>query len=428
MIKRVKYIVRRLIPQRLHPYLYRTYSWLALYFTMRNFIKSEMNKLRSSDDVKLLLSQPTIQIIQPTFYDFDGSVYLSGGAERYLCDLAKIIIELGYKPFIVQQGNKFWHKKHLDLVDVFGVPAVDIFGIPLDGFVQLNKLAHDDSFGKPKLRIYSNFIVAYPHTEPNAIGIGHGMFWSSHPKLYSILPIEKAFKNLNTFVAVDKATISWFRGIMPEEMLSGKKLVRYIPNYVDLKKFFPSSSAGEPKVIKILHPRRLYDVCGYFLIEKIIPYILNKYSYVEFHFVGQADLRATEAVTKIINTFPDKVFWHFEDAENMHEIYKHSDITLIPTTINEGTSLSCLEAMATGNAIIASNVGGLSDLLIDNYNGLLINPPNTLELQEAVERLINDKNLRQRLGNNAVQVAQSFDKKSWKKKWINIINQSIEKT
>ena len=58
----------------------------------------------------------------------------------------------------------------------------------------------------------------------------------------------------------------------------------------------------------------------------------------------------------------------------MHEVYESTDISLIPTLYSEGTSLSCLEAMASGNVVIANRIGGLTDLIINGYNGYLIEP------------------------------------------------------
>ena len=58
----------------------------------------------------------------------------------------------------------------------------------------------------------------------------------------------------------------------------------------------------------------------------------------------------------------------------MPQVYRYADIVLIPTKAAEGTSLSCLEAMASGRAVIAGCVGGLSDLIVDGYNGLLLRP------------------------------------------------------
>lgn len=74
----------------------------------------------------------------------------------------------------------------------------------------------------------------------------------------------------------------------------------------------------------------------------------------------------------------------------MPDCYKNADITLIPTIYSEGTSLSCLEAMACGNFVIATNIGGLTNLIINNYNGILINPDKN-ELKQALKNALENK-------------------------------------
>ena len=53
--------------------------------------------------------------------------------------------------------------------------------------------------------------------------------------------------------------------------------------------------------------------------------------------------------------------------DEMNKAYQNADITLIPSLYSEGTSLSCIEAMACGNAVIATRIGGLSDLIINDF-------------------------------------------------------------
>ena len=62
--------------------------------------------------------------------------------------------------------------------------------------------------------------------------------------------------------------------------------------------------------------------------------------------------------------------------------------------------ISIIEAMGTGLPIIASNVGGISDMIINGQQGILIDP-NTNELTEALLRLIDDFDLRKEIGINA---------------------------
>jgi glycosyltransferase involved in cell wall biosynthesis len=81
--------------------------------------------------------------------------------------------------------------------------------------------------------------------------------------------------------------------------------------------------------------------------------------------------------------------------------------------------------MASGKAIISSDVGGLTNLIIHGYNGLLIRP-NKQELMEALVTLINNTNLREVYGNNSLAVVEAFSKKRWKEKWINQLENLIK--
>ena len=102
-----------------------------------------------------------------------------------------------------------------------------------------------------------------------------------------------------------------------------------------------------------------------------------------------------------------------------------SHITLIPTVHSEGASLSCLEAMACGNAVIATNAGGLTDIIINGYNGLLIDPQEN-ELFDAVCLLIDNIDLRNTLGSNAIKLVQSFNKNIWITRWENILHKELK--
>ena len=78
--------------------------------------------------------------------------------------------------------------------------------------------------------------------------------------------------------------------------------------------------------------------------------------------------------------------------------------------------------MAAGCAVIASPVGGLSNLIIDGYDGLLVKPTPS-DLIDAIELLINDKKQREKLGANAQQVAVAFSMDRWREKWTKVISE-----
>jgi glycosyltransferase involved in cell wall biosynthesis len=171
----------------------------------------------------------------------------------------------------------------------------------------------------------------------------------------------------------------------------------------------------------ILYPRRLYKQRGFWLIAEVLPDILRRYPEAIFYFVGQAGEEGErEFMESAMREYPGRVRWETLAPDQMHTAYWAADISVIPTVHAEGTSLSCLEAMASGNAVIATDVGGLPNLIIPGHNGLLIKPE-VDDLRDALETLIRDEGLRRRLAERAVDAARSFNLEDWKGKWSKVL-------
>jgi len=77
-----------------------------------------------------------------------------------------------------------------------------------------------------------------------------------------------------------------------------------------------------------------------------------------------------------------------------------ADIFVLPSQ-SEGTPNALLEAMACGLPVIASNVGGIPELIQDNIEGLLFESGSKDDLKEKLNRLIQDKGLQKTLAENA---------------------------
>ena len=72
-------------------------------------------------------------------------------------------------------------------------------------------------------------------------------------------------------------------------------------------------------------------------------------------------------------------------------------MTRISPTYAEGFSNTILEAMAAGHAVVSTHSVGVSDCLRDGENGLLVDPGDVRGLADALRRVIEDGDLRQRL-------------------------------
>ena len=83
---------------------------------------------------------------------------------------------------------------------------------------------------------------------------------------------------------------------------------------------------------------------------------------------------------------------------------------LIVPSRSEGFGLVAVEAMACSKPVVASDVGGLKEVVIDGYNGLLFKKEDIIDLKEKIQRLIDNENLRRTLGKNGEIFSRQF---SW---------------
>ena len=80
----------------------------------------------------------------------------------------------------------------------------------------------------------------------------------------------------------------------------------------------------------------------------------------------------------------------------------YADIDVfVMSSWNEGTPIGLLEAMAASKAIVATNVGGVPDMVIHEESALLVPPQDPKALAEAIKRLVCDSNMRVSFGEKA---------------------------
>jgi glycosyltransferase involved in cell wall biosynthesis len=84
---------------------------------------------------------------------------------------------------------------------------------------------------------------------------------------------------------------------------------------------------------------------------------------------------------------------------NVEDFMSLFDVCVVPS-IEEPLGLVAIESMAVGTPVVATNVGGLPEIVRHEENGLLVQPRNPSELAAAIIRLAHDPGLRMRLGEN----------------------------
>jgi glycogen(starch) synthase len=101
------------------------------------------------------------------------------------------------------------------------------------------------------------------------------------------------------------------------------------------------------------------------------------------------------------------------DPSEMAQLYRQCSFVLIPSRWREPFGLVALEAAHHGKPVVASAVGGLSEIVFDQETGFLVEKENPQALAAAIGKLLENQGLRARMGDDARTRAQSefsFDK------------------
>jgi glycogen(starch) synthase len=97
------------------------------------------------------------------------------------------------------------------------------------------------------------------------------------------------------------------------------------------------------------------------------------------------------------------------DQETLLGFYSECDVLVLPSK-TEGWGLSLMEAMACGKPVVASNAGGIPELVRDRTDGILVRPGDVRGLADSIIELLKNPDLRVKMGKNGRKRVQEF---SW---------------
>lgn len=113
-------------------------------------------------------------------------------------------------------------------------------------------------------------------------------------------------------------------------------------------------------------------------------------------------------------------------------VYASADLLVVPSVTigireQEGVPTTIMEAMASGLPVIASDSGGISDIIFYNETGVIVEEKNVNQIANSIGLLLNDKDLYNRIADNIEVIISRYDYAVIGKKYAEILNRSIEK-
>lgn len=177
--------------------------------------------------------------------------------------------------------------------------------------------------------------------------------------------------------------------------------------------------------------------------EKVygIEYLINAFAIATYKFperplklvlVGKGSCENEyRTLVKDLGIEQKTLFAGYVNHAEIASYYNSLDILVVPS-VRESFGVSVLEASACGLPVIATNTGGLPEVVLDNVTGIIVPVQNANAIADAIERLVTDKILCEKLGGNGRKMVEENYKWSDNLAWMirnykNIITMNCDK-
>lgn len=364
--------------------------------------------------------------IYTKYYDFDAERATVGGVQTYLQGLFPIFNSLGFACHLYQTGEKDAEIAVGEGIVIHQVSTT----ADKDRPEQMQHLVREIMqyyCDEEDLLVFMANELTCPNTATRSIAIQHGISWDAladnqrsewRNKIGFAFKAKRSYEiirklyDVKHLVCVDHNFPNWLRATTPRFHLS----MTVIPNFTEIAEKIEKPSDR----VNVIFARRFFPYRGTRLFAPAMAAVLDKYPNVHVTVAGSGP--DEEYLKEILSPYGERVtFTQYESSESL-QIHSNMHIAVVPTQSAEGTSLSLLEAMSAQCATVSTDIGGLSNIVIDGYNAIYAEP--TVEdLTDKIELLVTDAELRNRLAANAYEtVKQGFSYDVWAKRWKKVIN------
>ena len=312
-----------------------------------------------------------------------------GGIAQHVQGLSKFLTNQNHKVNIISSENtftipikglknpSFMLSSFLKTRSIKGNDIVHAHNIP-------SALAMKNASGKKVLSlhgIYSKQIVQL-----------HGKIYSKASKIYE----DNALRSADAVTVVSKEAYDYYSK-------KGFNVVQ-IPNAVD-PTLFPKKAIRKFEN-QIIYAGRLSKEKGIDVLLQTAKILSPKYNLIIL-----GDGPEKNNVRDVANLKTNVHYLGYQSKQNTISLIRGSDL-LVQPSLMEGISSTLLEAMACGTCIVASNVGGNSEIIENDKTGMLIKPNNHEELLDKISDLLKNSEKRSEMVAGGLKAIEKYN---WKR-------------
>ncbi len=210
--------------------------------------------------------------------------------------------------------------------------------------------------------------------------------------------IRHTLEASSVVITLSSGWAGFVRGFAP------KARVMVVPNSVPL----PAASSVQPEPARILFLGRLEPAKGVFELLGAGARLAAHYPDLRLVFGGEGDAEALRKRAAALGIQDRIELLGWVGPQERAAQLARAAVFCLPSHA-EGLPMAMLEAMAAGTAVVASNVGGIPETIVDGDNGLLAPPRDEQALADKLAQLVGDDALRTRLAQRArATIAQHY--------------------
>jgi glycosyltransferase involved in cell wall biosynthesis len=399
-----------------------------------------------------------IQIFTSEFHGYmpeKTSSPIFGGQELLLLETAKLLIEEGHDVEVVQLSDKT-EKITYQKIKIIKIKSPQLLWLQRLGFIRrwtwagiiftkyIDKNAdwihlHNHHFSFP--------MVFFKNKKQIMTGMNHGVEWDV-PWVYESFSLKNyrdrfsfyilrcvsrfSVTKLNKMISNDRFFIHYTTLRLPN--LSDK--FKYIPNYFDERNFnwkieINKSDTIVNDVLRFSNGREIVLLPKMAGPDRGTDILIDCVSLGDsWCLVITGVSYFTEHYKKIVKErgLTNNVFFtgHIDYSIQLPQLYKMASIVVIPSPCREATSIALLEGLAMRKPVIAAEIGGLVEIVDNEYNGILCSA-NKNEFLKRINHLLDNPDFASTLADNGLDTVQKrFTRVIWRKRMLEFFNSNSE--
>jgi glycosyltransferase involved in cell wall biosynthesis len=358
---------------------------------------------------------------------------LKGGAEVNLYHTASLLIDKGHDVTVIQQAVNH-DVDNFDGINIDYINVPNLYSSRLESL--FFNLAWRKTLDKDTLVHLQSPVASIPFfTGINSVN-QPGINWNAPSKL----PLQKYFlKRLLSAGSIVRASDNSFLSFVQAEWPELSNQVYPIPNGVKTDVFAPKKNSRDDISVNIserrtiLFPRNLNGTHGTFLFINTMEHLKRKKDNFVGVLLGDDDTRTGSKAKRLVCkydltnniSFPG----HIPNGD-MVNYYNAADIVVVPTPYSEGSSIACLEAMSCATPVVATDIGGLKEIIYRDYtDGGVTVKPLPEKLSQSIYHFLEKDELITKVGRNGRErVCKYYTHESWEKSMSSFFDLVIRKS